>query len=134
MELNRNVGNYFAETEQSAFSPSNLIPGIGVSPDKMLQARIFTYPDAHRYRVGANYNDLPVNYPHAVAVNNYQRGGAMAGTCCPFDHGSASSMGGCGSVNYGPNSKNSPAKDASVSEPALKISGDANRYAHGKDN
>ncbi len=134
MELNRNVGNYFAETEQSAFSPSNLIPGIGVSPDKMLQARIFAYPDAHRYRVGTNYNDLPVNCPHAVAVNNYQRGGAMAGTSRPFDHESASSMGGCGSVNYGPNSKNGPVEDASVSEPALKISGDANRYAHGKDN
>ena len=65
MELNRNVDNYFAETEQSAFAPGNLVPGIGASPDKMLQARLFAYQDAHRYRIGANYNDLPVNYPRA---------------------------------------------------------------------
>ena len=68
LELNRNVDNYFAETEQSAFAPSNLVPGIGASPDKMLQARLFAYQDAHRYRIGANYNDLPVNYPRATGA------------------------------------------------------------------
>ena len=100
LELNRNVDNYFAETEQSAFAPSNLVPGIGASPDKMLQARLFAYQDAHRYRIGANYNDLPVNYPRAAGVENYQRGGAMAGTKCPFGHGHTGSS--IADVNYGP--------------------------------
>ena len=58
LELNRNVQNYFAETEQSAFAPSNMVPGIGASPDKMLQARLFAYQDAHRYRIGANFNQV----------------------------------------------------------------------------
>ena len=63
MELNRNADNYFAEIEQAAFSPSNIVPGIGFSPDKMLQARIFSYADAHRYRLGTHYEALPVNQP-----------------------------------------------------------------------
>ncbi len=78
LELNKNPDNYFEEVEQSAFSPSNFVPGIGASPDKMLQARMFAYPDAHRYRLGANYNSLHVNSPRATDVNNYQRDGAMA--------------------------------------------------------
>ena len=76
LELNRNVDNYFAETEQVAFAPSNLVPGIGASPDKMLQARLLAYQDAHRYRVGANHNQLPVNAPRCP-VAHYQRDGAM---------------------------------------------------------
>ena len=83
LELNRNVENYFAETEQSAFAPSNMVPGIGASPDKMLQARLFAYQDAHRYRIGANYNQVWVNCPHATNVQNYQRSGAMAGVTQP---------------------------------------------------
>ena len=67
LELNRNVENYFAETEQAAFAPSNMVPGIGASPDKMLQARLFAYQDAHRYRIGANYNQVHVNCPHATS-------------------------------------------------------------------
>ena len=63
MELNRNPDNYFAEIEQVAFSPSNIVPGIGFSPDKMLQGRIFSYADAHRYRLGTHYEALPVNAP-----------------------------------------------------------------------
>ena len=63
MELNRNPDNYFAQNEQAAFSPSNIVPGIGFSPDKMLQARIFSYADAHRYRMGTHYEALPVNMP-----------------------------------------------------------------------
>jgi catalase len=63
LELNRNPENYFAEVEQAAFYPSNLPPGVGVSPDKMLQARLFVYPDAQRYRIGANYQALSVNRP-----------------------------------------------------------------------
>jgi catalase len=66
------------ETGQSAFSPSNLVPGTGASPDKVLQAQIFAYPDAQRYRIGANCNELPVNCPHATRAQTYQLGGTMA--------------------------------------------------------
>ena len=76
MELNRNPENYFAEVEQATFSPGTLVPGIEPSPDKLLQGRLFAYGDAHRYRVGANHNLLPVNRPKAE-VNNYQRDGFM---------------------------------------------------------
>ncbi|GHO49462.1 catalase [Ktedonospora formicarum] len=94
--LNRNPENYFAEVEQAAFAPTNIVPGIGFSPDKMLQGRIFAYPDAHRYRVGTNYEHLPINRP-LVPVNNYRRDGAMR-----FDgNGGASS-------NYEPNTTGGP--------------------------
>ena len=75
--LNRNPQNFFAEIEQAAFSPGNLVPGIGISPDKMLMARVFSYPDAQRARIGTNYNELPVNRPHATEANNYQHEGNM---------------------------------------------------------
>ncbi|WP_019855927.1 catalase [Actinopolyspora mortivallis] len=74
--LNRNPENYFAQIEQAAFEPSNMVPGIGPSPDKMLQGRLFSYPDAHRYRIGPNYMDLPVNRPTAQ-VNSYAKDGPM---------------------------------------------------------
>jgi catalase len=74
--LDRNPENYFAEIEQAAFEPSNLVPGIGPSPDKMLQGRLFSYPDTHRYRIGTNYLQLPVNRPHAP-VHSYNRDGSM---------------------------------------------------------
>ena len=77
LELNRNPENYFAEVEQSSFSPSSLVPGIGASPDKMLQARLMSYADAHRYRVGNNFHQLPVNRPRCP-VAHYQRDGQMA--------------------------------------------------------
>ena len=77
MTLNRNPANYFAEIEQATFAPSNFVPGIAASPDKMLQARIFSYADAHRYRVGTNHAQLPVNSPHAAQVNTYSKDGAM---------------------------------------------------------
>src|SRR3981081_3232921 len=76
LELNRNPENYFAEVEQSTFSPANIVPGVGFSPDKMLQARIFSYADAHRYRVGVNSDRLPVNAPKCP-VMNYHRDGFM---------------------------------------------------------
>ncbi len=122
MELNRNVTNYFAETEQAAFSPSNLVPGIGVSPDKMLQARLLAYQDAHNYRIGANANQLPINAPIA-AVNHYQRDGAMAG-------GSLSSGGQMNAdpVNFYPNDRGesgAPVPDASVAEPPMPIEEEA---------
>ncbi|BCT77271.1 catalase [Sinomonas cyclohexanicum] len=75
MELNRNPENYFAQIEQAAFAPSNFVPGIAGSPDKMLQARIFSYADAHRYRVGTNHAQLPVNAPKNE-VRNYSQDGA----------------------------------------------------------
>lgn len=122
-ELNRNVDNYFAETEQAAFSPSNLIPGVGASPDKMLQARLFAYADAHRYRVGVNVNQLPVNAPRCP-VHHYQRDGAMAGMPAAF--GLQNNQG--GGVNYYPNDRageGAPAPDVSVTEPPMPILGEA---------
>ncbi len=118
LELNRNPDNYHAEVEQSAFSPANLVPGIGHSPDKMLQFRIFSYADAHRYRVGVNADALPVNRARCP-VHSYHRDGAMR-----FDDN------GKGSVNYEPNSRGGPVEDPRYKEPPLKISGDADRYDH----
>lgn len=92
IELNENPNNYFAHVEQSAFAPSNLVDGIGFSPDKMLQGRILAYPDAHRYRIGVNYDALPVN-KCPYMVNNYHRDGSMR-----FDDN------GGDSPNYFPNS------------------------------
>ncbi|MCQ4085217.1 catalase [Streptomyces sp. RB6PN25] len=76
--LDRNPDNVFAEVEQAAFSPNNFVPGIGPSPDKMLQGRLFAYADAHRYRLGVNHTHLPVNAPKATDVHNYGRDGLMA--------------------------------------------------------
>lgn len=75
--LNRNPENYFAEVEQAAFNPAHFVPGIGPSPDKMLQGRLFSYGDTHRYRLGANHMRLPVNRPHEAEARNYSRDGAM---------------------------------------------------------
>jgi catalase len=122
MELNRNPENYFAEVEQSAFSPANMVPSIGHSPDKMLQFRIFSYADAHRYRLGVNYESLPVNSPRCEA-NTYHRDGHMR-----FDGNSG------GAVHYEPNSLGGPVEDRKFVEPPLKISGDADRYDHRKGN
>jgi catalase len=76
--LNRNPGNYFTEVEQAAFSPSHLVPGMEPSNDPVLQARLFSYPDAHRYRLTINYNNLPVNCP-VTGITNFHRDGVMAG-------------------------------------------------------
>ena len=120
MELNRNPENYFAEVEQAAFEPSNVVPGISFSPDKMLQFRIFAYADAHRYRLGsANYAEMPVNKPRCPVHSPYARDGVMRGD---GNYG--------GAVNYEPNSFGGPVEDPSVKEPPLKISGDADRYDH----
>jgi catalase len=77
MGLDRNPENYFAEVEQAAFNPANFVPGIGPSPDKMLQGRLFAYGDTHRYRLGVNHTQLPVNRPHATEAHNYGRDGSM---------------------------------------------------------
>lgn len=120
MELNRNADNYFAEIEQAAFSPSNIVPGIGFSPDKMLQARVFSYADAHRHRLGTHYEALPVNAPKCP-VHHYHKDGAMR-----FFQNDAGNP----DLYYEPNSFDGPAEDKSVAEPPLKISGDADRYNH----
>ncbi len=120
VELNRNADNYFAEIEQAAFSPSNVVPGIGFSPDKMLQARIFSYADAHRYRLGTHYEALPVNAPK-VPVHHYHKDGAMR--FFQNDTGNPDAY-------YEPNSFGGPAQDPTVKEPPLRISGDADRYDH----
>jgi catalase len=122
MELNRNPENYFEEIEQSSFEPANVVPGIGFSPDKMLQARILSYPDAHRYRLGVNYASLPVNRPKSP-VHHYHRDGAMI-----------SDGNGGASPNYEPNSFGGPKENAAYAEPPLKISGDAARYDHREGN
>lgn len=117
-ELNRNPDHYFAEIEQASFSPSNIVPGIGFSPDKVLQARIFSYADAHRYRVGTHYEALPVNRPK-TAVHTYHADGAMR-----FDAPKGTD------AYYEPNSFNGPMQDRGAQEPPLRISGDADRYNH----
>ncbi len=122
LELNRNPENYFADVEQSAFSPANVVPGISHSPDKMLQFRIFAYADAHRYRLGVNYESLPVNKPRSE-VSAYHRDGKMR-----FDGNEG------GAVNYEPNSFDGPVEDHQYKEPPLKIDGDADRYNHREGN
>ncbi|GHS96404.1 catalase [Bacteroidia bacterium] len=116
MELNRNPENYFAEVEQAAFAPTNVVPGISWSPDKMLQGRLFAYTDAQRYRLGVNFDSLPINAPHCP-VHNYHRDGAMRFN----DNGG-------GSVNYEPNSFHGPVEDKTKIDPPLTLEGDAFNY------
>ena len=122
--LDRNPENYFADVEQAAFSPGNFVPGIGPSPDKMLQARLFSYPDTHRHRLGPNFHLLPVNAAKAARVDSYQRDGAMR-----FDGNAGSGP------NYWPNSFGGPAPDPSAAEPLQAVSGVAGRqpYTHPND-
>ncbi len=119
LELNKNVTNYFAETEQACFAPSNFVPGIGGSPDKMLQGRLLAYQDAHRYRVGVNANQLPVNAARCP-VNHYQRDGAMAGTCPMHGHSEVQSSG----VNFYPNdqiNQGAPVPEPGIAEPGMPV-------------
>jgi catalase len=117
--LNRNPQNYFAEVEQSAFSPSNFVPGIGPSPDKMLQGRLFSYHDTHIHRLGPNYHLIPVNAPKNAPEVNYQRDGFMR-----------VDANGAGGPNYWPNSFGGPAPDKNLQEPPFKIEGDADRFTY----
>jgi len=121
--LNRNPENYFAEVEQAAFSPGNFVPGIVASPDKMLQARLFSYHDTHRHRLGPNYHLLPVNAPKAAKMDSYQRDGAMR----------LDDNGGPG-PNYWPNSFGGPAPDPTAVAPAFVVSGLAARQPYGHPN
>jgi len=124
-ELNKNAENYFAEIENAAYSPSNVVPGISYSPDKMLQARIFSYADAHRHRLGTHYENIPVNRPKSP-VNHYHRDGQM-NTYGGIKTGNPD-------VYYEPNSFDGPVEEPRAKEPPLKISGDAARYNHREGN
>ncbi|GAE46979.1 catalase [Mesobacillus boroniphilus JCM 21738] len=118
MVLDRNPENYFAEVEQATFSPGNLVPGVDVSPDKMLQGRLFAYADAHRYRVGANHNHLPINRAKSE-VNSYQRDGQMR-----FDGNGGKS------VNYEPNSFGGPSELNEHKQAAFPVSGVAENVGY----
>jgi catalase len=109
MELDKIPDNYFADVEQAAFAPAHVVDGIGYSPDKMLQGRLLSYPDAHRYRLGVNYEQIPVN-KCPFAVNNYQRDGSMR-----VDGNGGSNP------NYFPNSFDQIKIDESVKEPAWQL-------------
>ena len=117
--LNKNPDNYFAETEQVAFAPTHVVPGIEPSNDKMLQGRLFSYPDTHRHRLGANYEQIPINCPYRARVANYQRDGP------------ATVNGNQGSgPNYEPNTLGGPVEDPSKKQVPFAVSGNAGRYAH----
>ncbi len=122
LTLDRNPENYFAEVEQAAFEPRNVVPGMGFSPDKMLQGRLISYPDAHRYRLGANYDSLPVNKPQCPFAT-YNRDGAMR-----FDGN------GGASPNYEPNSFGGPTQDPAYRERPRMISGTVDRHNHRAEN
>ena len=116
LELNKNPENYFAEVEQSAFNPMNIVDGIGLSPDKMLQGRLFSYGDAQRYRLGVNHNLIPVNRPRCP-FHAYHRDGAMR-----VDGNYGSTLG------YEPNSYGEWQEQPETKEPPLKLHGEAYNY------
>jgi catalase len=120
-ELNRNPENYFAEVEQAAFSPANIVPGISFSPDKMLQARLFSYADTQRYRLGVNFNHIPVNAPKCP-FHSYHRDGAMR------------TDGNLGRTpTYFPNSRNEWIDQPDRNEPPMDIEGAADHWDHRVD-
>jgi catalase len=116
--LNRNPENHFAEVEQAAFEPANMVPGIGPSPDRMLLGRMFSYPDAHRYRIGTNYLQLPINRPR-VEVHSYNKDGLMR-----YRHDGAQPV-------YAPNSYGGPQADPGFADPGWLVeAGELGRYAY----
>jgi catalase len=121
VELNRNPENFFQDVEQAAFAPSNIVPGISFSPDKMLQGRLFSYGDTQRYRLGVNHSQIPVNAPKCP-VHSYHRDGAMR-------------LDGNGgrSTNYEPNSRGALQAQPDFSEPPLKNEGAVARWNHRED-
>jgi catalase len=121
MELNRNPENFFAETEQSAFSPANVVPGISFSPDKMLQGRLFAYSDAQRYRLGVNFGTIPVNAPRCP-FHSYHRDGLMR-----VD----GNLG--GTTSYEPNSTGEWLEQSNYADPPLAIDGVADHWDHRVD-
>jgi catalase len=121
MELNRNPENFFADVEQSAFNPANVPPGIGFSPDKMLQGRLFAYGDAQRYRLGVNHHLIPVNAPRCP-VHSYHRDGAMR---VDGNHGAT--------LGYEPNSYGEWQEQPDDREPPLRLEGAADHWNHRED-
>ncbi len=120
-ELNRNPDNYFADVEQAAFTPANIVPGIGFSPDKMLQGRLFSYGDAQRYRLGVNHHQIPVNQPRCP-YHSYHRDGQMR------VDGNQGSL-----LHYDPNSYGEWEEQRDKMEPPLKLEGDATHYNFRED-
>ena len=118
--LDRNPDNFFADVEQAAFDPGHFVPGVGPSPDKMLQGRLFAYGDAHRYRLGVNHTQLPVNAPRGVAggAANYGRDGAMR-----FDDNGGRAK------NYEPNSFDGPRQTGEPLYAGLASQGSSGSYA-----
>ena len=124
VELNRNPENYFAEVEQAAFAPTNIVPGIGFSPDKMLQGRLFSYGDAQRYRLGVNHWQIPVNYPkNAKNFNPYHRDGAMR--VMNYVQGN--------NISYSPNMYGEWQDSKEHQEPALDLFGNADYHNFRED-
>jgi len=121
LELNRNPENYFAEVEQAAFNPANIVPGIGFSPDKMLQGRLFSYGDAQRYRLGVNHHLIPVNAARCP-FHSYHRDGAMR---VDGNHGST--------LGYEPNSYGEWQQQPEFAEPPLSLEGAADHWNHRED-
>jgi catalase len=115
--LDANPENYFAEVEQAAFEPANMVPGIGPSPDKMLLGRLFSYPDTHRHRIGTNYLQLPINRPR-ILVNSYNKDGAMRYRNCSSQ------------PVYAPNSYGGPQADPSAADPTWFTAGEIGRYPY----
>jgi len=123
LELNRNPENYFADVEQAAFNPANIVPGIGFSPDKLLQGRLFAYGDAQRYRLGVNHHLIPVNSPrNAQNVNSFHRDGLMR------TDGNRGSL-----LHYEPNSYGEWQEQPDFAEPPLKLNGEADRWNFRED-
>ncbi len=121
LELNRNPENYFAEVEQAAFNPASIVPGIGFSPDKMLQGRLFSYADAQRYRLGVNHHLIPVNAPRCP-FHSYHRDGAMR---VDGNYGST--------LAYEPNSYGEWREQPEFNEPPLPLDGAADHWSHRED-
>ncbi|NLJ63341.1 MAG: catalase [Alcaligenaceae bacterium] len=122
LELNQNPDNYFAQIEQAAFSPANIVPGIGYSPDRMLQGRLFAYGDTQRYRLGINHHQIPVNAPRCPFHNSFHRDGAMR-----VDGNQGAKP------NYEPNSANTW-QESSYNEPPLALDGQAaDHWNHRED-
>src|SRR5471030_76820 len=122
IELNRNAGNYFADVEQAAFTPANVVPGIGFSPDRLLQGRLFSYGDTQRYRLGINHHQIPGNAPPNPKHAPYHRDGTGR---------TDGNLG--GTANCEPNRFGAFPQDPSVNEPPLAVAGDIERYDHRKD-
>ena len=120
-ELNRNPDNYFADVEQAAFNPANVVPGISFSPDKMLQGRLFSYGDAQRYRLGVNHQQIPVNAPRCP-VNSYHRDGQMR-----VNSNAGSTIG------YEPNSYGEWQEQPDHKEPPFQLNGAADHWNFRED-